>query len=176
MKFGDFRRNFRQLGARSACWVLPGESLPSSAGGGEPWVPCPHGGLAFSYAEDPQQKHARDKIFEVTGGSVSAGDHASFGEHGGWVRVYPIELRPTLTDLSGKQPPARLSPASGLAFFHDHWKECQQSLRGQARPTAATPCRRSTPARSVPTPPRSRAAPSPAASLPSPRHEILTAI
>ena len=119
MKFGDFRRNFRQLGARSACWVLPGESLPSSAGGGEPWVPCPHGGLAFSYAEDPQQKHARDKIFEVTGGSVSAGDHASFGEHGGWVRVYPIELRPTLTDLSGKQPPARPSPASGLAFFHD---------------------------------------------------------
>ena len=105
MKFGDFRRNFRQLGARSACWVLPGESLPSSGGGGgEPWVPCPHGGLAFSYAEDPQQKHARDKIFEVTGGSVSAGDHASFGEHGGWVRVYPIELRPTLTDLSGKQP------------------------------------------------------------------------
>ena len=80
-------------------------------------MPCPHGGLAFSYAEDPQQKHARDKIFEVTGGSVSAGDHASFGEHGGWVRVYPIELRPTLTDLSGKQPPARLSPASGLAFF-----------------------------------------------------------
>eukprot|EP01045_Picozoa_sp_COSAG04_P035027 COSAG04_NODE_7918_length_1046_cov_2.865892_1_plen_125_part_10 len=101
--------------------MLPGESLPSSAGGGgEPWVPCPHGGLAFSYAEDPQQKHARDKIFEVTGGSVSAGDHASFGEHGGWVRVYPIELRPTLTDLSGTADgsyslPAEQRPAAAAA-------------------------------------------------------------
>ena len=81
-------------GLKHYCWLTPGEELCPD--GGEPWVPCEHGGFVYSYVDDPATDHEKTCVYNVAGSSFSGSEQESFPETLGPLRVLSVPLKPTV--------------------------------------------------------------------------------
>lgn len=85
-------------GIKHYCWVTPNENIGPD--GGQPYVPCEHGGFAYSFAENPDADHAENCVFNV--GAKGTDDSLDFPKTLAPLSVLPLALRPSvdLTELT----------------------------------------------------------------------------